>query len=64
MDISDNTTEREMIKPEGAQAWIDGSFYKLGRFHKPYIWIAGGWRLSRRDAMEVGIKRYFNQYAV
>jgi hypothetical protein len=53
-----------MIKPEGAQAWIDGSFYKLGRFMKPYIWIAGGWRLSRKDAHEIGVKRYFNQYAV
>jgi hypothetical protein len=55
---------KKMNKPEGAQAWIDGSFYKLGRFHKPFIWIAGGWRLSRKNAQEVGVKRYFNQYAV
>jgi hypothetical protein len=64
MAYTNQQRSREMIKPEGAQAWIDCSFYKLGRFHKPFIWIAGGWRLSSKDAMEIGVKRYFNQYAV
>jgi hypothetical protein len=50
--------------PSGAQAYISGSFYKIGHLMKPFYWVAGEWKLSSKSAASVAVKRYETQYAI
>jgi len=40
-------------KPRGAQCALQGSFYKLGRFDKPFIYVNGGWVATNREQVEI-----------
>ena len=35
--------------PKGAEVMIDGLYYKIGRFGRPYYWNDSEWINSRKD---------------
>ncbi|WP_330927435.1 hypothetical protein [Candidatus Sororendozoicomonas aggregata] len=44
--------------PKGAEAYINGSYYKFGAEKKAFIFINGEWRLSTLTASEVERRMY------
>lgn len=42
-----------MEKPVDAQAFFDGSYYKVGLHGKAFIWIEGEWKRSSKDKAEI-----------